>query len=145
MEVSKCWQLVEFPKISIEMKNCKTFYEGQAASRVKEIIQPLHHPSSQPDKIFYVSGTKVFLRRYKEKYKHLLSKGFKNTVLGRQEMMQCKCFSNTKQKNAGWKIWEKFLAVLREHIIFNVKWVEVQKMSEVFWAKLYCKMSQLFG
>ena len=50
MEVSKCWQLVEFPKISIEMKNCKTFYEGQAASRVKEIIQPLHHPSSQPDK-----------------------------------------------------------------------------------------------
>ena len=39
---------------------------------------------------------------------------------------------------------EKFLAVLWEHIIFNVKWVEVHKMSEVFWAKLYCKMSDLF-
>ena len=27
---------------------------------------------------------------------------------------------------------EKFLAVLREHIIFDVKWVEIGKMSEVF-------------
>ena len=27
---------------------------------------------------------------------------------------------------------EKFLAVLREHIIFDVKWVEIGKMREVF-------------
>ena len=27
-----------------------------------------------------------------QKYTHLLSKGFKNAVLGRQEMVQCKCF-----------------------------------------------------
>ena len=27
---------------------------------------------------------------------------------------------------------ESFLAVLPEHITFNVKWVEVHKMSEVF-------------
>ena len=27
---------------------------------------------------------------------------------------------------------EIFLAVLREHIIFDVKWVEIGKMSEVF-------------
>ena len=40
--------------------------------------------------------------------------------------------------------WDRFLAVLREHIIFNIKWVEVRKMSEVFWAKLYCTMSDLF-
>ena len=39
---------------------------------------------------------------------------------------------------------ERLLAVLQEHIIFNVKWVEVRKMSEVFWAKLYCKMSDPF-
>ena len=40
---------------------------------------------------------------------------------------------------------EKFLAVLLEHIIFNVKWVEIRKMSEIFWMKLYCKMSDIFG
>ena len=33
--------------------------------------------------------------------------------------------------------WERFLAVLREHIIFNVKWVEVRKKSEAFRSKLY--------
>ena len=40
---------------------------------------------------------------------------------------------------------EKLLAVLREHIIFYVKLVEVRKMSEVFWAKLYCRISDLFS
>ena len=40
--------------------------------------------------------------------------------------------------------WESFLAVFWEHVIFNFKRVEIRKMSEVFWAKLYCKMSDLF-
>ena len=35
---------------------------------------------------------KIFLRRYIEIYRHLLSKYFKNAVLGRQEMVQCKYF-----------------------------------------------------
>ena len=39
---------------------------------------------------------------------------------------------------------ERFLAVLQGHIIFNVNWVEVHKMSEIFWAELYRKMSELF-
>ena len=48
---------------------------------------------------------------------------------------------------------ERFLAVLWKHIIFNVKWVhiifnvkwvKVGKMSEVFWAKFYRKMSDIF-
>ena len=34
--------MVDLSEISIKMKNCKTFYEGQTASRrVKEIIQSL--------------------------------------------------------------------------------------------------------
>ena len=39
--------MVEFPKISIKMKNCKTFDKGPTAIRVNEIIQPLHHPSNK--------------------------------------------------------------------------------------------------
>ena len=39
---------------------------------------------------------------------------------------------------------ERFLAVLREHVIPNTKRVEVRKMSEVFLAKLYYKMSDHF-
>ena len=40
--------------------------------------------------------------------------------------------------------WERFLAMFWEYIIFNLKCVEVCKLSEIFWVKLYCKMSDLF-
>ena len=33
--------MVEFPKISIKMKNCKTFYKLKQRATLKEIIQPL--------------------------------------------------------------------------------------------------------
>ena len=46
----------------------------------------------QQIKSYYFSGTKIFLRSYTEIYRHLFSKRFKNVVLGRQEMVQCKCF-----------------------------------------------------
>ena len=39
---------------------------------------------------------------------------------------------------------ERVLAVLREQIVVKVKLVEIRKMCEVFLAKLYCKMSDLF-
>ena len=41
--------------------------------------------------------------------------------------------------------WESFLAVFWEHVISCFKRVEICKMSEAFWAKLYCKMSDLSG
>ena len=86
--------MLEFQKTSIKMKNCKTFYEAQTASCLKEIIQP--PPDSQPipnqTKSYYVFGTKIFLWRYTEIYRHLLSKYYKNAVLWRQEMVQPKFF-----------------------------------------------------
>ena len=39
---------------------------------------------------------------------------------------------------------ERVLPVLREQIVVKVKLVEIRKMCEVFLAKLYCKMSDLF-
>ena len=73
------------------MKNCKTFYETQKASRLKEIIQPPPTPIPSPDKIWlHLGSKKIFLERCAEIYKHLLSKCFKKVVLGRQEMVLCK-------------------------------------------------------
>ena len=43
-------------------------------------------------KSYYVFGKKIFLQRYAEIYRHLPSKSFKNAALGRQEIVQCKCF-----------------------------------------------------
>ena len=131
MEVSNCWKKVEFPKIPVKMKNCKTFYKTQTARRLKEII--------------YLFGTKLFWGKYTELYRHLLSKYFENGVFERQEMLQCKCFFwHQTERCLLENLSERLLAVLREHMIFNVKWVEVPKISEVVWAKVYCKMSDLF-
>ena len=80
-------------RFSIKTKNCKTLYEVQTASHLKEIFQsPPPQPTPHQIKSYYVSGTKILLRRYTEIYRHLLSKYFKDAVLGRQEMMQCKCY-----------------------------------------------------
>ena len=140
MEVSKCWKMAEFPKISIKMKYCKTFYEGQTVSCVKEIIQPLQHPSPQLDKILLRLWNKCFLM---EIYRNIQTFAFKvlqehSSWASRNDTVQM-FFSDTKQKK-----WLRFSVLSRQHIIFNIKWVEVLKMIEVFWAKLYRKMSELF-
>ena len=83
------------PKISLKMKNCNTFYETQTASCLKKFIQPPPPPPQPPYhqmKSYYAFETKIFLRRYTEIYRHLLSKCFTNVVLVCQEMVQCKCF-----------------------------------------------------
>ena len=153
MEVSKRWKMVEFSKIWIKMKNCKTFCEDQTAIRVKEIIKPLYHPSPEPEKILLRLWNRYFLT---EIYRYIQTFAFKvleecSSLGSKNDAVQM--FSDTKQKSVDWKIRKvnfrkvkfiKFLVVLREHIAFNVKWLEFHKISEVFWAKLYCKMNELF-
>ena len=87
--VSKCWQIVKFPKISIKMKNCKTFYETQTAATLRKLFRLPANPPHQI-KSYYVFGTNIFWRRYTEIYGYLLAKCFKNAVIERQ--VQCKCF-----------------------------------------------------
>ena len=56
------------------------------------------------------------------------------------KMKNCKHFAWPKQQVTLKKFVVKseiFLAVLREHIIYNVKWVEFHKMSEVILNHLY--------
>ena len=43
MALSKCWNIVEFAKNSIKMKNCKTFYEALAVK-----LETTHKPSKPP-------------------------------------------------------------------------------------------------
>ena len=77
------------------------------------------------------------LQEYTDIWFSSASKCFSNAVLRRLEKVQCKCF-----------FWHQpeicFSAMLQEYICYNVEWVEVLKISQVFWAKLYCKMSYLF-
>ena len=128
------------------MENCKTFCKAQTASCLKIFIQSPPIPPL-PDETLVRLGNNFFIRRYIEIYRHLLSKCFKNAVLGRQEIVVLQIFFLASHRNmfAGKFIKsERFLAVFREHIIFKVKWVKVCKMSEVFLAKLCCKLRDLF-
>ena len=102
---------------------------------------PIHDPSV---KIL----PRLFLRRHTEINGHLLSRCFKNAVLGVKKWWNAMFFLTPNRNLFAGKFLvnlERLLAVLQGHIIFNVKWDEVHKMSEVFWAKLYCKMSIFFG
>ena len=116
MEVSKFWKIVEFPKISIKMKNFKIFGEAQTASYLKKIIQP---PTRLKLPII-VSGTNIFLWRYTGIYRHLLSKSFSTAVLECPEMVQCKCFYWPIRNMVAGKFveWVWFLAVLQNEWSF---------------------------
>ena len=106
MEVWKCWKIVEFPKISIKIKNCKTFYEVQTARRVKEIIQPLHHPFPQPDKILHFWRKKISyedIQKYTDTCFEIASR---MRFLDVKKWCSANAFSDTKQKNLGRKICE---------------------------------------
>ena len=120
-------KIVEFPKISIKLKNFKTLYESQTAICLKRIVQPSTHPRTPTPhqiKTFCVSVTKIFERRFTGIYRYLLSKCSENAVFGLPKIVQCKCFF--------WHRSETFLVVLREYIFYNIECVEVRKMSEVF-------------
>ena len=122
-------KIVEFPNISIKMKNCKTFYEVEPPP-------PPFHPVHQI-KASNVSGTKIFLRRNTEIHRHLLSKWFKNVIFGHLEIDAVQMFFLTPTKNMFAKKflnWERFLDVLClfGNTFFNVERVELLKMSEIF-------------
>ena len=105
------------------MKNCKTFYEAQTASRLMEIVQPGSKPTPNQIKSYYDFGTKFFFRRYTEICGHLLSKCFESRVLECQEIVQCKCFSSDQTETRFRKICQvrKIFGWLGDFLLENMK------------------------
>ena len=109
-----------FNAIDGNIEMLKTRYEVQTACRRKEIIQP------SPTPILPV------LQEC-------------SSSMSRNDAMQIIFLTPNRNMFAGKFVkWGRLLIELREHIVFNVNWVEVRKMSEVFRAKRYFKMSDLF-
>ena len=133
-------------RFSIKMKNCKTLYEVQTTSRLKEIFQPPPtHPS--PDKILLCLWNKNIIKETYRKMQAFTFKVFQEcgSWASRNDAVQMLFLTPNRNMLAGKIIKsDRVLAVLLEQFIVNVKLVEVSKMSGVFWAKLYCKMSDLF-
>ena len=146
MQVSKRWEIVEFPKISIKMKNCKTSYKVHTASLLRKLFSlvPTHPPS---DIILLRLWNKNFLT---EIYRNMQTFAFKvlqkcSSWASRNDAVQMFFLTPSRNIFAGkFLMSERFLTVLREHVIFNANWVEVRRISDVFRSKLYCKMRNLF-
>ena len=124
-----------FNAINGNIEMLQNSYEVQTVNHLKEIIQPYpFHILS--DKISLHLWNKNFLR---EIYRNIQVSAFKKWCCANN-------FFGTKQKHVCSKTCKvrNIFVAFREHIIFNAKWVEVRNMTEVFWAKLYCKMSDFF-
>ena len=140
-------KLLNFQKFQLKWKILKHFTRSKKQAALSKLLS-LHPPLIPQAKILLRLWKNIFLRRYTEIYRHLLSKWLKNAALGCQEMVKCKFFFPDTHRNsfAGKFVkWERFLIMFREHFIINIKWLEVQKISEVFWVKPYCKMTDLFA
>ena len=122
MEVSKCWKIAEFPKISIKTKNCKTVYESQTASRHKEIIQPPPNPPPA-DKILLRLWNKNL---FTEIHRNIQTFAFKvlqecGSWASRNRAVQMFFLTPNRNMFAGIYVKpEGVLGALREHIAFNI-------------------------
>ena len=137
-------KMVEYPKMPTKIKICKTFYKGQTASHRSEKSFCL----SKPDKFLPRLRNKHFLTEMYRKIQTFAFKvlqEFSSWALRNGAVQMFFLTPNRKMLAGKFVKWERFLAALWEYIIFSVKWVEVVKMSEVFWAKLYWKMSDRFS
>ena len=134
-----------FKKLQLKWKIVKHFMRPKMRLAFRKLFSlPPNHPHQK--KCFYVFGKK-FSYRHIQKVQTFAFKVFQkcSSCASRNGAVQMFSLTPSINKSAG-KFWksERSLAVLQEHIIFSVKWVEVRKISQVFRAKLYCVMSDLF-
>ena len=115
------------------MINCKAFYKAQTASCLKG-----NHSSFPSLRLW----SKTILTEINKNIRTFTFKVLQGCTswASRNGAVQM-FFSDNEQKHvyfAGKSVKSvSSLAVLREHIIFNAKWIEVHKMREVFRAKLW--------
>ena len=130
-----------FKNFNLKWNIVKHFVRHKKWAALRKLFSlPPTQPSSE--KILLSLWNKHF---YKEIYRNIQTFAFKvlqecSSSASRNGAVQISFLTPNKNMSAGKSVKsERLLPVLQEHIIFNVKWVEVCEMSEVFWANLYCK------
>ena len=133
---------MNFQQFQIKWKIVKHFARPKQWATFRKLysLPPFHPP---PDKTLLHLWNKSFL---KEIFRNIQTFAFKvlqecNSWTSRNGAVQYFFWHQTKtwllenlwSQKYFWLCWGS-----------NVKWVEVRKMSDAFWAKLYCKMCDLF-
>ena len=131
----------------MKWKIVKHFRRPKQRAALRKLFS-LNEPPIPPDKILLHLWSKNILR---EMYRNIQTFAFKvlqesSSWASENGSVQMIFLTPNRNIFAGKFVnWESFLAVFWEHVIFNFKRVQICKMGEVFWAKLYCKISDLFG
>ena len=127
MKVSTCWNIVEFPKISIQIVQHFTRPKERAALRKLLSLSPTPPPTPNQIKSYYVSGPKTILQRYTEIYRHIdIDKVLQecSSWASRNGAMQMFFLTPNRKVFAGKFVkWEKFCCVAGAYYFqFQVSW-----------------------
>ena len=146
MKVSKYRKIVEFKKFQLKRKIVKHFTRPKQQAALKKLFSLPQTPIT-PDKIL-ISLWNKNLREIHRNIQTFAFKVLQESTCWVSGNGAGQMFFLTPNRNmfAGKFVnWECSLAVFSRHIIFNFKRVEICKITEVSWAKLYYKMSDLFS
>ena len=130
---------MNFQKFQLKLKNVLHFTRPIQRSALRKLFSHPHQRSHPLTRSYYFCGTKIFLRRDTEIYRHLTSKCFKNCCSSWESrnktapFLQLFFLKPNRNVFAGKFVKSKrVLARLWEHVIFNIIEVEVHHMNEVF-------------
>ena len=138
---------MNFEKFQLKWKIVKHFTRPKQRAALRKLFS-LHQSPIPPDKILLNIWNKNFLT---EIYRNIQTFAFKvlqegSSWLSGNGAVQIIFLTPNRNIFTGKFVnWGSFLAKFWEHVTFSFKRIGIRQMSEVFWAKLYCKMSDLFG
>ena len=128
------------------MKIAKNFARPKQQAALRKLILPTPNPPP-PENILLRLSNKHFLTEISRNIQTFSFKVLQECSSWASRNGAVQMFSlalNRKIFAEKFVNSERILALSSKNIIFNVKWVEVHKMNEVFWEKLYCKTSDFF-
>ena len=123
---------MNFQKFQLKWKVVKKFHKSQTANPALRKLFSLPPTHLSADKILLPLWNKYFLAEIYRNIQAFALKVLQECSSWASRNVPVQMFFLTPNRNIFAGEFERFLAVLREHIIFNVNWVEVRKMNEFF-------------
>ena len=120
-------------KTSIKMmKNFKKFQKFQLILKIVKHFTRVNHHFPNQIKSYYASGTNISYGDIRKNTDVCFQSASRIQFLDVKKWCSAKVFLTPNRKMLAGKFvkWERILAVLWEHAIFDFKWVEVHKMGE---------------
>ena len=123
---------MNFQKFQLKWKVVKKFHKSQTANPALRKLSSLPPTHLSADKILLPLWNKYFLADIYRNIQAFALKVLQECSSWASRNVPVQMFFLTPNRNIFAGEFERFLAVLREHIIFNVSWVEIRKMNEFF-------------